>query len=61
MRLAEEAMQSFRERERAASLETMLVEAQTSIDQTAPLFLHPCQIGIGISRIQRAKTMPRLV
>jgi len=34
MRLAEEAMQSFRERERAASLETMLVEAQTSIDQT---------------------------
>ena len=35
MRLAEEAMQSFRERERAASLETMLVEAQTTIDQTS--------------------------
>ncbi len=34
MRLAEEAMQSFRERERAASLETMLTEAQTTIDQT---------------------------
>ncbi len=33
MRLAEEAMQSFRERERAASLETMITEAQTSIDQ----------------------------
>lgn len=33
MRLAEEAMQSFRERERAASLETMIEEAQTSIDQ----------------------------
>lgn len=34
MRIAEEAMQSFRERERAASLETMLTEAQTVIDQT---------------------------
>jgi len=34
MRLAEEAMQSFRERERAASLETMVEEAQNSIDQT---------------------------
>lgn len=34
MRLAEEAMQSFRERERAASLETMVNEAQSSIDQT---------------------------
>ena len=34
MRLAEEAMQSFRERERAASLETMVKEAQTTIDQT---------------------------
>lgn len=34
MRLAEEAMQSFRERERAASLETMLTEAQATIDQT---------------------------
>jgi capsular exopolysaccharide synthesis family protein len=33
MRLAEEAMQSFRERERAASLETMITEAQTEIDQ----------------------------
>ena len=33
MRLAEEAMQSFRERERAASLETMITEAQASIDQ----------------------------
>jgi succinoglycan biosynthesis transport protein ExoP len=33
MRLAEEAMQSFRERERAASLETMITEAQTGIDQ----------------------------
>jgi capsular exopolysaccharide synthesis family protein len=34
MRLAEEAMQSFRERERAASLETMLKEAQMTVDQT---------------------------
>jgi polysaccharide biosynthesis transport protein len=34
MRLAEEAVQSFRERERAASLETMLTEAQAVIDQT---------------------------
>ncbi|MBE2179345.1 MAG: polysaccharide biosynthesis tyrosine autokinase [Chthoniobacterales bacterium] len=34
MRLAEEAMQSFRERERASSLETMLAEAQATIDQT---------------------------
>lgn len=34
MRLAEEAMQSFRERERAASLETMVSEAQSGIDQT---------------------------
>lgn len=34
MRLAEEGMQSFRERERAASLETMLTEAQAVIDQT---------------------------
>lgn len=34
MRLAEEAMQSFRERERAASLETMVEEAQSGIDQT---------------------------
>ena len=34
MRLAEEAMQSFRERERAASLETMITEAQATIDQT---------------------------
>ncbi|MEX1045666.1 MAG: polysaccharide biosynthesis tyrosine autokinase [Chthoniobacterales bacterium] len=34
MRLAEEAMQSFRERERAASLETMLEEAQLGIDQS---------------------------
>lgn len=34
MRLAEEAMQSFRERERAASLETMVKEAQDTIDQT---------------------------
>lgn len=34
MRLAEEAMQSFRERERAASLETMITEAQAVIDQT---------------------------
>jgi len=34
MRLAEEAMQSFRERERAASLETMVTEAQAVIDQT---------------------------
>lgn len=34
MRLAEEAMQSFRERERAASLETMLSEAQATINQT---------------------------
>jgi len=35
MRLAEEAMQSFRERERAASLETMVKEAQTSVDETS--------------------------
>jgi succinoglycan biosynthesis transport protein ExoP len=35
MRLAEEAMQSFRERERAASLETMLEEAQLGIDQVS--------------------------
>ncbi len=34
MRLAEEAMQSFRERERAASLENMVTEAQAIIDQT---------------------------
>jgi polysaccharide biosynthesis transport protein len=34
MRLAEEAMQSFRERERAASLETMLTEAQAIINQS---------------------------
>jgi polysaccharide biosynthesis transport protein len=34
MRLAEEAMQSFRERERAASLETMLKEGQMTVDQT---------------------------
>ena len=34
MRLAEEAMQSFRERERAASLETMITEAQAGVDQT---------------------------
>ena len=34
MRLAEEAMQSFRERERAASLETMQTEAQAAIDQS---------------------------
>lgn len=34
MRLAEEAMQSFRERERAASLETMVAEAQAVIDQS---------------------------
>jgi len=34
MRLAEEAMQSFRERERAASLETMLREGQMTVDQT---------------------------
>lgn len=34
MRLAEEAMQSFRERERAASLETMLKEGQMIVDQT---------------------------
>jgi polysaccharide biosynthesis transport protein len=33
MRLAEEAMQSFRERERAASLETMVQEAQTGVDE----------------------------
>jgi succinoglycan biosynthesis transport protein ExoP len=35
MRLAEEAMQSFRERERAASLETMVEEAQGGVDQTS--------------------------
>lgn len=35
MRLAEEAMQSFRERERAASLETMVGEAQGSVDLTS--------------------------
>lgn len=35
MRLAEEAMQSFRERERAASLETMVKEAQTGVDETS--------------------------
>jgi capsular exopolysaccharide synthesis family protein len=35
MRLAEEAMQSFRERERAASLETMVKEAQTGVDATS--------------------------
>lgn len=34
MRIAEEAMQSFRERERAASLETMVGEAQARIDAT---------------------------
>jgi capsular exopolysaccharide synthesis family protein len=34
MRVAEEGVQSFRERERAASLETMLTEAQTGIDQS---------------------------
>jgi len=34
MRIAEEAMQSFRERERAASLETMVSEAQAGIDVT---------------------------
>lgn len=34
MRIAEEAMQSFRERERAASLETMVSEAQAGIDAT---------------------------
>ncbi len=34
LRLSEEALQSFRERERAASLETMLKEAQAIIDQT---------------------------
>ncbi len=34
LRLSEEALQSFRERERAASLETMLKEAQATIDQT---------------------------
>ena len=34
MRVAEESVQSFRERERAASLETMLTEAQTGIDQS---------------------------
>lgn len=34
MRLAEEAMQSFRERERAASFETLLTEAQAIVDQT---------------------------
>ena len=33
MRLAEEAMQSFRERERAASLETMVQEAQNGVDE----------------------------
>lgn len=35
MRLAEEAMQSFRERERAASLDTMVKEAQASVDETS--------------------------
>ncbi|MFM8888057.1 MAG: GumC family protein, partial [Chthoniobacterales bacterium] len=35
MRLAEEAMQSFRERERAASLETMVSEAQLGVDETS--------------------------
>ena len=35
MRLAEEAMQSFRERERAVSLETMVKEAQTGVDETS--------------------------
>lgn len=34
MRVAEEAMQSFRERERAASLDTMLTEAQGTINQS---------------------------
>lgn len=34
MRVAEEAMQSFRERERAASLDTMLAEAQAIINQS---------------------------
>ncbi len=33
MRVSEEALQSFRERERAASLETMLTEAQTSVNE----------------------------
>jgi capsular exopolysaccharide synthesis family protein len=33
MRVAEESVQSFRERERAASLDTMLQEAQTGVDQ----------------------------
>ncbi|MEY3480522.1 MAG: hypothetical protein RIQ71_1297 [Verrucomicrobiota bacterium] len=35
MRLAEEAMQSFRERERAASLDTMVKEAQTGVDENS--------------------------
>jgi len=34
LRLSEEALQSFRERERAASLETMLREAQDVVDQS---------------------------
>lgn len=34
LRLSEEALQSFRERERAASLETMLSEAQAVVDQS---------------------------
>lgn len=33
MRLSEEALQSFREREKAASLETMLAEVQTNVNE----------------------------
>jgi len=46
MRLSEEAMQSFRERERAASLETMQAEAQAKLND----------ITEGVTQLQRAIT-----
>lgn len=43
MRISEEAMQSFRERERAASLETMLTEAQAKLNA----------VSEGVTQLQR--------
>jgi len=44
MKNAEEAMQSFRERERATSLETMLTEAQATVDAVSGRYSQSAQL-----------------
>jgi len=50
MRLSEEALQSFRERERAASLETMLIEAQTQVQTLSEQIQQTEKISTALDR-----------